>query len=116
MKRATPPPSPVVLTKLTKYDTEFLAEMKSVKERLEKERKDSMDTLRLVLTTPTEEEMQTILDSIRSVLVADPTSVLTLISCNENRITFIPVDTFPWLKPLKQQLNDYNERLEEIAN
>lgn len=116
MKRSTPPPSPPVLTKLTKYDTEFLAEMKSVKERIEKDRKDSLDKLRLVLPTPKEEEMQMILYSIRSVLVVDPTSVLTFIDINEeDTISFISVNTFPWLKTLKQQLDDYNERLEEVA-
>jgi hypothetical protein len=116
MKRSTPPPSPPVLTKLTKHDTEFLDEMKSIKERLEKERKDSLDKLRFVLPAPTKEEMHMILYSIRSILVVDPTSELLCIDINEeDAMSFTNVDKFPWLKTLKQQLNDYNERIEEEA-
>lgn len=100
-------------TKSTKFDEDLLSDIKKEKERAEKEQNDRYETLRIPLTLPTQEEMDTILASIRSTIVKEPNRIFSFILHDSKDGMYFNNASenwdMRWLKRSNQWLLDYKE-------
>lgn len=99
--------------KMTKLDEDLLSDIKKEKERAEKAQNDRYEALRIPLTLPTQEEMNTILASIRSEIVKDQYRIFSFIlQDSKDGMYFNNASEnwdMLWLKRSNQWLLDYKE-------